>query len=552
MTYRIGSYLNVCVTSEFWGTPSTLTHATSPRGWRKEPGLDRTVQDRILRIFDAAGLTGRRRIGQTKPAQFECMLKRASVTSANFNEAVWIEHLAAALEQVAAEAEPSYSSPPPALPGPRPIGERWSALHRGYRALAARAKFDPTASIQFKASSLWVNKDPAEAMTILREHPLIEPGLRGSGMSEVVVFGILNEEFSSNLKLLVESLAKLSVKEGGEEAARRLHRYLVAGANGAVPTYEITVIHGLVVKTRFNLDAGAYLAPYAEAGAEFGLPDEPEPLSQTRFPDAAVLVRGLEYGPGVVAPGDYAGLPDVQVAYRFPADYRVDLESWFDDRKLIVDLLSIATRVPLLSRTFHVRLAGWIEEMDPNFAFGTRISKGFISDVWPQGHELSKGDVDTFLELARGWHTYLDRPEAMNLALRRLATSFSRPGGRFGQEDRLLDVAIALEVLYGGTTGHKLSKRAAGLLGATAAEQKRTYDQAKEFYDARSRIVHWKKPPPSPDVLDKELEAGRNLACLTLASLLSRGAPLKWADVMRSLLPDTQAYIATACSQRNK
>ena len=61
----------------------------------------------------------------------------------------------------------------------------------------------------------------------------------------------------------------------------------------------------------------------------------------------------------------------------------------------------------------------------------------------------------------------------MHLAIRRLAASFARPGGRSGQEDRILDVAIALEVLYGGTTGHKLAQRAAALLGATAEEQKR-------------------------------------------------------------------------------
>ena len=412
------------------------------------------------------------------------------MTHPDFNEAAWIERLAAALEQVAAEAEPSYYPPPPAMPGPRPIGEYWSALHRGYRALAARAKHDPTASIHFKESHLWVKTDPAEAMTILREHPLIESGLRGSGKSEVAVFRILNGGFSSSLKSLVARLAKLSVKEGGEEAARRLHRYLTAGANGTVPAYEITVIHGMVVKTRFNLDEGAYLAPYADAREEFGLPDEPEPLSQTSFPDAAVLVRGLEYGPGVVPPGDIDGLPDVQVAYRFPADYRVDLEHWFVDSKLLVDLLSIATRVPLLSRTFHVRLARWIEEMNPNFAFGTRVSEGFISDAWPRSHDLVKGDVVAFLEMARGWHTFPDKPEAVELAIRRLAASFSRPGGRFGQEDRILDVAIALEVLYGGMTGHKLAQRAAALLGTSATEQKRTYDQARGFYDARSRIVH--------------------------------------------------------------
>ena len=452
------------------------------------------------------------------------------------------------MEQVAAEAEPSYYPPPPAMPGPRPIGEYWSALHRGYRALAAWAKHDPTASIHFKESRLWVKTDPAEAMTILREHPLIEPGLRGSGKSEEVVFRILNGGFSSSLKSLVASLAKLSIKEGGEEAARRLHRDLTAGANETIPAYEITVIHGLGVKTRFNLDAGAYLAPYADARAEFGLSDEPEPLSQTSFPDAAVLVRGLEYGPGVVSPGDFDGLPDVQVAYRFPADYRVDLEHWFVDSKLLVDLLSIATRVPLLSRTFHVRLAKWIEEIDPNFAFGTRVSGGYISDMWPRGHDISKGDVDAFLEMASGWHRFQDKSEAVELAIRRLAGSFSRPGGRFGQEDRILDIAIAMEVFYGGTTGHKLAQRAAALLGTSATEQKRTYDQAKGFYYVRSRIV----PSLSPDVLDKALEAGRNLACLTLASLLNRQEPLQWADVMRSLLSETQAYIETMRSQWNK
>ena len=330
-----------------------------------------------------------------------------------------------------------------------------------------------------------------------------------------------------------------------------MHRYLTAGANGTVPAHEITVVHGLVVKNRINLGGGAYVAPYGDARAEFGLPDEPGPLSQTSFPDAAVLVRGLEYGPDVAPPGDYAGLPDVQVAYRFPADYRVDLEQWFVDSKLLVDLLSIATRVPLLSRTFYVRLARWIEEMDPSFAFGTQISEGFISDVWPGGHELSKGDVDAFLELACGWHTFPDKPEVVELAIRRLAASFSRPGGRFGQEDCILDVAIALEVLYGGTTGHKLAQRAAALLGTSATEQKRTYDQAKGFYDARSRIVHWKEPP-SLDILDRELEAGRELACLTLATLLNRQEPLRWADVMRNLLSETQAYIETMRSQRDK
>ena len=117
------------------------------------------------------------------------------MTHPDFDEAAWIERLAAVLEQVAAEARPSYSPPQTAIPGPRPIGERWSALHRGYRALAARAKHDLTTSIQFKESHLQVETDPVDAMAILRERPLIEPGLRGSAKSEAAVFRTLNGGF---------------------------------------------------------------------------------------------------------------------------------------------------------------------------------------------------------------------------------------------------------------------------------------------------------------------------------------------------------------------
>ena len=467
------------------------------------------------------------------------------MTYPSFNEATWIERLAAALEQVAAAARPSYSPLPPAIPGLRPIGERWAALHRGYRSLAARAKYDPLASNHFKESRLSIDRDPCEAMSILRAHPLVKSGLKGAGKNEGFGFWLLNKRVGLSLERLVLSLAKLSVKEGGQEAARRLNRFVTALANGTVPAHEITVIHGLVVQTRFDLAPGAYLAPYGEARAEFDLPEEPEPFPETGLPDAAVLVRGIEYGSSVAPFNDDAGLPNVRVAYCFPGDYEVDFERWCDDSKLLVDLPSIAKQVPLLSHTRYVRLVGWVEEIETNLAFGTQSSSGFVSDMWPRGQYLSQGDVDAFLELARGWHRYLDKPDAIDLAIRRLAGSLSRPGGRFGPEDCILDIAIALEVFYGGKTGHDLAQRAAALLEGTADEQIRTYDQAKGFYVVRSGIVHSKNPPALdlPDKTLEALEAGRNLACRTLAMLFNRDAPLRWAEVMRSLLPETQTYI---------
>ena len=420
--------------------------------------------------------------------------------------------------------------------------EYWHALHRGYRALAARAKQDARAAKQFDESNLWLDSDPVEAMAILRQHPLIKPGLVGTGVNEGVEFGVLNRVFRSDLSYVVSCLAKLSVIEGGGEAAGRLHRYLVAATNMCVPAQEITVFHGLIVGRRVDLDRGAYLAPYELARREFNLPDGPEPFPKKSYPNAAALVRGLEYGPGIGTFEDNPGLPDVQIHYRFPTDYRIELEAWFQDSKLLVDLLSMAAGVPLLSRTRYVRLDRWIEEIDPNFAFGSEDSGGFTSDVWPKGRELSDAGADAFLRLSRGWHAYPGRSDAMALAVRRLAASLSRPGGRFGEEDRILDTAIALEVFYGGTTGRKLSRRAAALLGADAEEQIGIFEQARRFYRTRSNIVH-PELTLAPEALHAALEAGRDLARRTLAALLKRNAAVRWADVLMNLTPEAQAHI---------
>ncbi len=468
----------------------------------------------------------------------------------HFDEADWIARLATALETVAANARPLNFPLPPEImrSGPIPTHEFYSALHREYRDLAARAKYDPEALRQFNKSYLHVKTDPTEARAILREHPLIKSGLNGSGKDEGIQFSILNNSFGLSLTSLVSWLAKLSLKEGGAEAAQRLHRFLSAGANASAPAHEITVFHGLVVKRRIDLGNGAYIAPYEYARSEFDLPEEPEPWPKSSHPNATVIVRSLRYGPCVAPSDDGPGLPQGQIFYRFPTNYQINLERWFNDSKLLVDLLSIAARVPLLSRTLYVRLPKWTKEITPYYdAFGTRVSEGFMSDVWPKGRDLSKDDVDTFVALSRGWGAYAGKLDAMNLAIRRLAGSFSRPGGQFGEEDRIIDVAIALEVFYGGT-GRKLALRAAGLIGENAEEQKRIYDQAKHFYKVRSNIVHSKKSTPARDLLYrdllyKELEDGRDLACRTLASLLKRDTPVQWADVMRCLQPETRTYI---------
>ena len=136
--------------------------------------------------------------------------------------------------------------------------------------------------------------------------------------------------------------------------------------------------------------------------------------------------------------------------YRFPGDYELDLANRFpDDSKVLVDLLSIATRSPLISHTSFVCVAKWVEEIDPNFALSFRNSSAYLSDVRPKEHQLCQHDAATFATLASRWCTYRGKRDVIDIAIRRLAASFARVGGPFSVEDRILDVSIALEIMYG-------------------------------------------------------------------------------------------------------
>ena len=466
-----------------------------------------------------------------------------------FDAADWLGRLAAALEDVAVQARPSYSFTPE-TPHYGPLDEYWPNIHRQYRDLAACAKHDPVAAKTFAESHLWLKSDPVAARAILREHPLLRPGLIGSGKREGVGFILSTRDwFHIELKSLVAHLAKRAMQDSGEQAAQLLHRYLTAGADANLPAYEITLLHGLKLDRRFDLGREAYLAPYADAKATFDLPDQPEqwlddagrkPNRSHRPVSTTALVRGLRWGPGVAPPpddGDFSNkfrrscAPTVK--YRFPGDYEINLADRLpDDNKVLVDLLSISTRSPLISPTSFVRVAQWIEELDPNFVFGFRNSSAYLSAASPKERQFCQRDAATFATLASHWCIYRGQRDVIDLAIRRLAASFARVGGPFSTEDRILDVSIALEIMYGPIKqklAQELSARAKRLLGQAPDQRDWISNTVKSFYGVRSAIVHGKKKIKGGRcAIDKALEDGCDLACLTLAELLSREPVRNW------------------------
>jgi hypothetical protein len=114
---------------------------------------------------------------------------------------------------------------------------------------------------------------------------------------------------------------------------------------------------------------------------------------------------------------------------------------------------------------------------------------------WGNRYLADKSEVDQLKEI---WKSVegrdIDKPSAVNIALRRFGFSYDR----IQQEDKLIDLMIAFEALLleGPTSAaHKLALRFAKLMGSSFAQRKDLYKEMKRFYDVRSRLVHGTATP---------------------------------------------------------
>ncbi len=115
----------------------------------------------------------------------------------------------------------------------------------------------------------------------------------------------------------------------------------------------------------------------------------------------------------------------------------------------------------------------------------------------------------------------------------RLAEALGRHG-RFADEVRTVDVAIALERMYElpkRRKSQKLADRASGFLGTDAQDRQRVWESVKRFYDARSDIVHSGPQGASLFRNGAAFVTGFDLARKSLFKLLREGAPKDWNEL---------------------
>lgn len=243
---------------------------------------------------------------------------------------------------------------------------------------------------------------PAEQFAILREHPILGPAVTGAGENQTITIFAPNKSLEIRAKGLVSGLVRHAVKTTGACAARLLHRYLTEGKDRKLQARAFVVIHGLKLAARIDLDDGAFLAPLDDRFvAEQGFSREDAERLRTwgmakYFRDgsggSSVLVRDLTWGPGIAPASAREEEDHPELTYRFHCDPRI-----------VTDLLSVAAHRPSVASTRHIRVAPWMHDVNPNFAYGSWGGGGFVTDGWWRESDLSADRAAVVNRSVAGW-----------------------------------------------------------------------------------------------------------------------------------------------------
>ncbi len=263
----------------------------------------------------------------------------------------------------------------------------------------------------------------------------------------------------------------------------------VALEEGKPPGYGIVFVAGLKLENHWDISSGLFAIPYEDTwcycgedlkhSVEMVLFDQPgQPTIERHFferKNVAVFMKDLQWD-SLISDGNLID----QVDLRFGIEL---LEMILDHELLIVG----ETKAP----------AKWTEELlSPGVSKCIFDVSGIHKLNILIGKESTENERHEFVQVFKALDK-LGRKDTTitSLAVTRYSNALSR-SGRFRQEDCILDIAIALEIVYGldyGEITHKLSTRAGWYLGKDYKERNQIREKIKLFYKLRSCIVHGEK-----------------------------------------------------------
>ena len=352
---------------------------------------------------------------------------------------------------------------------------------------------------------------------LLLEHPAIRDKLTDHGS---LYMAVPRGHGSLSLHDIAVCLLKHAVVTSGIDTAEHFDRYLSLAEDRTLPCAEVTTVEGLRVDAPYAVFPGLTVLPLEDA-VEQGLMDkvEKEDLAmrtrQTRLSPMACVVRSATFGPAFIPPQqrDEPHLTFQNLTFE-----------WADEGLFVIlHLLALAnnSRVRMLDSSVVVpEFRGLLP-----FFQRARMPDPPRQMLWGRRGALTQDSVDELRAMFERLAAFPDKQRPLvELAARRLASALSRTDGSFLAQDSILDVSIALEILYGLSDGgeiqHKLATRLAHFLGESAAERYRLLKGVRSLYSMRSKVAHGHAT--RHEELDPVLNGALDLALASFSRLLER------------------------------
>ena len=401
--------------------------------------------------------------------------------------------------------------------------------------IALSALISPGAGRGQKIAEGTIEKHRQNATDVLCRHPALEKLLKTSDQlhlrSLVTIFAHNAVELKSEL---INRLVATANRTSIEEAVRICDKVLTDSEKQNLPGFDLTSFVGLKLTKRWDIVLGLYAIPYESIQQELGQRQvclyEPTmfELNPKGEKSVTVLVRELRWGPIIISSAG-STTKDLGPVKTIPTcDH---------DPILLIALLAVTLNCPLSVVAYTRIAAPWVDDfMNQQDTGGSYFDTGNRKGS-RRGVEVSLEDERFAEQVLKDWGTLADGGrETLALAITHLSTSLSR-SGLLAQQDRVLDISIALEILYRldrDEIVYKLSTRAGWYLGSDANERLRIKKTLSDFYDFRSDIVHGRHPNKS--ARDREIYGQAfDIARKTLLKHLAKGSvpsDQRWNEIV--------------------
>ena len=321
--------------------------------------------------------------------------------------------------------------------------------------------------------------------------------------------------------------------DGFEIACRELCEVLGTSVSetpsGLRHGFHVSVIHGLRYDEEFPIEEETSIVPfrsirhYVEEVPLRSTPNfiKPEPLNSS-----SAIVRPISWQPKF--------RPSSQDEIHLDTDWG---DSFVQDSERLCTLLAISHAAPVV----HVATIFYCVHRVASQLLGQRNRLGsHISSPYIHSFDRSSIPLDSCADATAEAISLFKIRNSRNFVklepiTPRLAASVTRQG-RFALEDRILDVAMALERMYEldqGEISYKLKTRAACYLESTTDARNRVFKEVKKLYDLRSAIVHGReKNRGTSGEQESTFEAGFEIARRTFFKLLREGPPSDWNQIV--------------------